>query len=210
MWGTYGAPDMTHTHVIHRHLQPHRHTNAFSLQSEIPTHTHTHTHTNTHTGNAWAPAEPGVKDSGWFCVTVGISLILFLPFGEVCVHVWVCVCERLFQADGGSRGPFCWVNGEKLTSTDCCLPTSPLLSHFLSSLHLSKSASTPTSALSSHPFLLYLFLYFYVLFNKERRRMKSKGNRRLSKWKREEFYETQVRYRVFWKHLQSPTVQRKF
>lgn len=145
------------THPLNTHSC--RHTkNTFNLQSEIHKHTHTY-------WRAWAPAEAGVMDSGWLCVSVGISLILSLwPLGKcVYMRVWVCVCERLFQADGGSRGPFCRVNREKLTSTDCCLPFSPFLSPFLCSLHPSKSASMPTSTLSSHPFLLCLLLYLLCL-----------------------------------------------
>lgn len=99
LWGTYGAPDMTHTHVIHRHLQAHKTT--FNLQSEIGVHTYWH---------ARAPAEKtGVMDSGCLCVRVGISLILFFAIlGKVCARdrVCECVCERdYFRQMEGAVAP---------------------------------------------------------------------------------------------------------
>lgn len=106
------------------------------------------------------------SDGFWLFVCTCWNIInpFFCHFGEgVCSWscVWVCVWERLFQADGGSRGPFCRVNGEKLTSTDCCLPSSPFSPRVLSSRHPSKSASTPTPAFSSHP-SSSPFIYFFI------------------------------------------------
>lgn len=81
------------------------------------THTYTHRH-------AWTPAETAEMDSCWKCESVGISLILFLPFGEsacsyTSVCVCVCVCEIIFRR-WKELGSLLGSNKGKLTSKDCC------------------------------------------------------------------------------------------
>jgi len=159
------VPQTRHdTHVIHRH-------SVFKV-------THTHWH-------AWTPAETGVMDSGWLCVSVGISLILFfffLGYLRRCVFMLmrVCVCERLFLADGRSCGPFCRVNGGR-ANQQRLLPLLRLLlhSHFSLLPHPSKSASKATSSLSSHPFLFCLCLYLFVY-----QRQRNNGGHKTNMWER--------------------------
>lgn len=158
MWGTYGAPDMTHTHVIHRHLQAHKTT--FNLQSEIGVHTYWH---------ARAPAEKtGVMDSGCLCVRVGISLILFfLPFWGRCVRVIVCVSVCVREIISGRwREPWPLLQGQRgevnqhrlLPPLLSILPPSSLLP---SSLQISLNAH-PRLFITPFFLSIYLFLYFFM------------------------------------------------
>lgn len=148
---------MTHTHVIHRHLQTH--TNTFNLQSEMYTHTHTHILARLGSCRNWS-------DGFWLIVCKCWNIInpFFFAIWNgacACTSECVCVCERLFQADGGSRGPFCRVNREKLTSTDCCISSSPpFLSFPLFSppfIPLNQPQRPPTSYLHT-PFLFLSLL----------------------------------------------------
>ena len=115
----------THPHNTHRHLQAH--TNTFNLQSERPlqkTHTHIHILAGSGFSRNWS-------DGFWLIVCKCWNIIkpFFHHLGKcVCMGVWMCVGERLFQADGGSHCPFCGVNWGKLSSMDFCLSSSPLLS----------------------------------------------------------------------------------
>lgn len=157
MWGTYGAPDMTHTHVIHRHLQTH--TNTFNLQSEMYTHTHTHILARLGSCRNWS-------DGFWLIVCKCWNIINPFFFCHLewcmCMHVWVCVClweiisgrwrepRPLLQGQQGE------VNQHRLLHL--LLPSFPVLSPFLSSLHPSKSTSTPTYILSAHSFSVSFFI----------------------------------------------------